>query len=285
MPIDHEGRNLLDSAAEHLPKAAVLESLSGPTGGGGDVRLLVALPAGQRLEVVDTEDLMPNPRRITANATADSLESFVDYVKRHARPETVVWVKLDPETHALTLVGRIDEHDRDKPSWRCHSVSYTPRLSVEWKAWKAMDSKEQAQLAFALFIEHNTADIATVEGKPTAAEMLEMAVGFEAVQDSRVKSHLRLQNGGAKFEFVGDDDDATVRRMELFGSFAIGIPVFWGGDRYRIDARLRYRAQQKVLFWYELVRADRVHETAARELVAKAAEKLGEGIPVLMGNL
>lgn len=285
MPIDEEGRNLLDSAAEHLPKPAILHTQHGPTGSEGDARHTVALPHGFQLQTVDTEDMLPRPRRLVAQAVVDSLDSFIAYVQRHALPQTAVWVKLDPATSALTITARIDEHARNEPSWRRHSVTFTPRLSVEWQAWKKLDGQAQEQLAFALFIENNIADIALVDGMPTGGDMLQMAVAFEAVQDSRLKSHVRLQNGGAQLEFVGDDDKATIQRMEMFGRFAVGIPVFWGGDRYRVDARLRYRAREKVTFWFELVRPDKVHEAAAREMVEKLRAALGEQMPIFMGAL
>lgn len=279
-------RNLLDSAVAHLPQARLVHTQHGPTGSEADARHYIAVPHGQKLETVDTEDLLPRPRRIVAQATVDSLESFVAYVKRHALPQTVVWVKLDPASSALTLIGQIEEHARGEPSWRRHTVTYTPRQSLEWMVWRKMDGQPQEQVHFALFIEKNIADIATVEGLPSGSAMLEMALAFEAVQDSRVKSHIRLQNGGAKFEFVGDDDAATVQRMELFGKFAVGLPVFWGGDRYRVDAKLRYSTRDaKVRFWYELVRPDKVHEAAARELITKVGAELGEAVPLLMGQL
>lgn len=283
---DTEGRTLLDSAAEHLPKPVLLHSQPGPTINPDDARHYIALPEGHKLETVDTEDLLPAPRRIVAQATVDSLESFVAYVERHQQPETLVWVKLDPITSALTLTGRIDEHANNAPSWRRHSVIFTPRLSVEWQRWMAKNGIQQKQVDFALFIENNIADVANVEGLPTGAAMLEMALQFEAVQDSRVKSHMRLQNGGVKFEFVGDDDAATVSRMEMFGKFAVGLPVFWGGERYRVDARLRYSTREgDVKLWYEFIRPDKVHEAAARELVEKLRQQLGEAVPVLMGSL
>lgn len=283
---DSEDRNLLDSAAAHLPKPQPLFTQIGPSGNPSDARHVVAVPQHFRLETVDTEDLMPAPRRIVAQATVDSLDSFVAYVQRHQRPETVVWVKLNPLTSALTLTGRIDEHANDKPSWRRHSVTFTPQLSVEWKRWMEKNGAAQKQVDFALFIENNIADVANVDGLPTGAAMLEMALLFEATQDSRVKSHVRLQNGGVKFEFVGDDDAATVSRMEVFGKFAVGLPVFWGGDRYRVDARLRYSTREgEVKLWYEFIRPDKVHEAAAGDVVNKLRQMLGDTVPVFMGAL
>ncbi len=67
--------------------------------------------------------------------------------------------------------------------------------------------------------------------------------------------------------------------------------MFWGGERWSVDARLRYRAREgKVVFWFELIRPDRVHEAAARALIQQLHDQLdaGEGyptVPVLFGQL
>jgi uncharacterized protein YfdQ (DUF2303 family) len=87
-----------------------------------------------------------------------------------------------------------------------------------------------------------------------------------------------------RLEYVDDDDAATLTQMKLFERFQIGIPVFWAGPAYRIDARLKYRhGSGKVSFWYELIRADRVHEAAAKDLIDRVRAGLG-GVPLLMGS-
>jgi len=71
--------------------------------------------------------------------------------------------------------------------------------------------------------------------------------------------------------------------MKVFERFQIGIPVFWAGPGYLITARLKYRNNGgKVSFWFELIRPDRVHEAAAKELIAKVQEGIG-AVPMLMG--
>ena len=65
-------------------------------------------------------------------------------------------------------------------------------------------------------------------------------------------------SGGVQMSFVQDDDNQTLEKMQLFERFSIGIPVFWNGDAYRLDARLRYRVREGVLkFWYELIRPEK----------------------------
>ena len=106
--------------------------------------------------------------------------------------------------------------------------------------------------------------------------MLEMALTFEANQDMRFKSAIRLQNGGVQMSFVQDDDAQTLQKMQVFDRFSIGLPVFWNGDAYRIDARLRYRVRDgKLTFWFELIRQDKVLEAATQTLIGQIREKTG----------
>ena len=71
--------------------------------------------------------------------------------------------------------------------------------------------------------------------------------------------------------------------MSVFERFAIGVPVFWNGDAYQIDARLRYRVRDgKLAFWFELIRADKVLEAAATTVISTIKEKTGN--PFFFGN-
>ena len=99
----------------------------------------------------------------------------------------------------------------------------------------------------------------------------------------RFKSAIRLQNGGVNLSFVQDDDAQTLQKMAVFERFAIGIPVFWNGDPYQVDARLRYRVRDgKLIFWFELVRTDKILEAAAQTVIAEIREKTGN--PFFFGD-
>ena len=61
------------------------------------------------------------------------------------------------------------------------------------------------------------------------------------------------------------------------------FPVFWNGDAYRLDARLRYRVRDgKLTFWFELIRQDKVLEAATQTLIAQIREKTGN--PLFFGE-
>jgi uncharacterized protein YfdQ (DUF2303 family) len=280
-----EPKNLAETLADVLPKATLIASLDKTD---ADAVKLFAVPKGQELKEIDLERLLPAPRRAKLAASLDQPESFLQYLQRHAGPATVVWCDFDPQSYSLKFEAVFDDlGEKQAPGWRGHRARYVPEHSAEWKVWTKNDGSGQAkqQLEFAMFLERNEADIAAVEGMPTSLQMMTMATAFEANSEKRVKSIVKIQGGGTRLDFVDDNDADTEANMKLFEKFAIGIPVFWAGPGYRIDARLRYRhASGKVAFWYELIRADRVHEAAAKELIERIRTGLPEGVPLLMGK-
>lgn len=275
-------RNIADSLAELLPKPELMLVAAADS----DQIQHVAVPKGFELKTIDSEHLLPNPRRTSAKAELREGDSFIAYVQRHAGPACVVWCAFNPQTFALKFTAVIDEHAKGLAGWRKHSATYEPSKSHEWNVWTGNNGngKAQAQVAFAEFLERNDGDIASIEGLPSSLDMMKLATEFEANGERKVKSVVRLQGGGSRVDFVDDDTDATIAQMRLFERFAVGIPVFWAGPAYRIDARLKYRhASGKVNFWYELIRPDRVHEAAARELIEKVRAGIG-ATPLLMGE-
>jgi uncharacterized protein YfdQ (DUF2303 family) len=273
--------NIAETLAEVLPQAHIALDAAP----GSDRVLHVAVPKGHTLQTIDLEPLLQRPRRAKLVTHMADAESFLAYVHRHHTEATVAWCAFNPQSFALSFVAVLDDlAPNGTPGWRGHSVHFTPELSAEWKVWTASNAKAQAQIEFAAFLERNESDIAAVEGMPTSLQMMQMATAFEANSEKRVKSVVKLQGGGTRLEFVDEDNAETEANMKLFERFAVGIPVFWAGPAYRIDSRLKYRhASGKVNFWYELIRADRVHESAAKELIEKVRAGLPAGLPLMMG--
>lgn len=281
--------NLAETLSRLLPTASVLattEPGDSPTPGLSVFH--AAVPKGFDLQEikVDLESYLPTPRTTTATVTLADTASFLAYVIRHADPEkSVVWCQFNPKTFALSFTAVIDEHAKGTPGWRRHQATFTPSPSAEWETWTrnagANGAKEQVE--FAEFLERNEGDIAAGDGLPSSADMMTMATNFEVTSEKRLRSSVRLSSGAIQLEYIDKEDEATVEKMRLFDKFAIGIPVFWAGPGYKIGARLKHRiAQGKAKFWYELIRPDRVHEAAARELVAHVQTGIG-AVPLLLG--
>jgi uncharacterized protein YfdQ (DUF2303 family) len=261
-----EPENLAATLARVLPTATLITSQDRR----GDSLLHAVLPQGQRLESIDLERLLPNPRRTVGEAVFNDANSFTEYVRHHHTADNgaTVWCGFNPQSYALSFVGVIDEHTPAAAGWRGHKATFTPMMSAEWKAWLAMNGKPMSQVDFAEWIENHEEDFAEANGLPTLLQLKTMATNFVARQEMKFKSAIRLQDGGARLEYVNEADNDTIAEMKLFERFGIGIPVFWGGQPWQITARLKYStAGGRLTFRFELIRPDRVHEAAAKELI------------------
>lgn len=250
----------------------------------GEYDKFIALPDGWKLE--DTEKSEMQPRRKRGRVELNDTDSFVGYIKRHGSlANCTIWCEANYSAGKVAFKSILNDHGEEETSqqWRDHVAIFSPAYSEEWKRWTTHDAKTFTQSEFAIFIEDNLKDVAGVPNSPTGAQMLEMAISFEANQDMRFKSAIRLQSGGVQMQFVQDDDAQTLAKMQMFDRFSIGIPVFWNGDAYQVDARLRYRVRDgKLTFWYELIREDKVLEASTKTLIEKIKAETGQ--PFFFGN-
>lgn len=236
----------------------------------------VVLPAGCHIE--DIEKLLPFPTRKRAEVSVTTTDSFIAYSKKHGSlDECVIYAQVDAEKSACVLRALMNDNGEDAPKWRDHRCTFAPSLSVEWKRWIEKNGKQMNQADFATWIEDNLGDIANVPNMPTGAQMLQLALAFEATADKRLKSRINLQSGGVRFEYVEDEDKDTRTAMEVFSRFTLGIPVFDGStDAYPVEARLKYRDNGgKVTFWYELIRPDRAFKTAVQSSIDRIKAETG----------
>ncbi len=242
----------------------------------GNGQPFIVVPDGYRYE--NLESMMINPVRKRGQVITSNTESFIAYTKKHGSlDDCTIYADVDSDKSHFKLVGVINDHGDDKPQWRDFRCELTPKLAIEWSRWTGADRKNFNQADFATFIEDNLGDIATVDGFPSGAEMLAMALGFEANSTKRVRSKINLQNGNVQFEFAEDDDEKTKTTMQVFQRFMLGIPVFDGSkDAYPLEARLKYRESSgKLTYWFELIRPDRVFKTAVQTELDLVKSMLG----------
>lgn len=125
---------------------------------------VAAVPSA--IELVDLKPFIDKyrtkPERIETIAAATSAESFIDYLRRFAKPATAVFAIDDPA--APKLLGMIDYHgqgDAAEPSFCTHRIVYPLELSDEWHAWSgATDKGAMSQEEFAFFLQSRSHDIA-----------------------------------------------------------------------------------------------------------------------------
>lgn len=251
-------------------------------GPGGEIPF-IALP--DDYSVHNLENLLPAPTRKYANVATTDATSFIDYLNKHAvKGVSTIYASVDTEKSFCHLIAVIDDNAEIIAHWRDHTCFFTPKQSVEWGRWLGKNKTPMKQVEFAAWLEDNLPDIASVSNMPTGAEILAMALAFEANSEKRLRSKINLQNGGVRFEFVEDEDKDTRTSMEVFQRFTLGLPVFDGSkDAYPIEARLKYRDKGgELTFWYELIRPDRVFKTAVTDELSNI--KQGTSLEVLYGD-
>lgn len=245
----------------------------------------VILPSG--CEVKDIEKFLPAPTRKRAAVTVSQTGSFIEYAKKHGSlDECVIYAEIDAEASRCVLLAVMNDNGATDAKWRDHRCTFAPALSVEWKRWMSKNGpgKAMSQTDFATWLEDNQGDVRSVDGSPSGADILAMAQAFEVNADKRVKSHINLQSGGVRFEFVEDETKDTRTSMEVFRRFTLALPVFDGSiDAYPVEARLKYRDNSgKVTFWYELIRPDRAFKTAVQSALDQI--KAATGFMLLQGT-
>jgi uncharacterized protein YfdQ (DUF2303 family) len=224
------------------------------------------------------EHLLPVPARKHATVSVTTTGSFIDYSKKHGSlDECVIYADIDGEKSHCVLEAVINDNAADSAKWRDHRCTFAPALSVEWKRWIGKNKTNMNQADFATWLEDNLGDIANVAGMPTGAQILTMALAFEATAEKKLKSRINLQSGGVRFEYVEDEDKDTRTSMEVFQRFTLGLPVFEGSsDAYPVEARLKYRdSGGKVSFWYELIRPDKAFKTAVQSALDEIKDATG----------
>lgn len=250
----------------------------------GTAQPFVTVPEG--FIVRDLEDMLPAPVRKRGNVTTTDTDSFIFYTKKHGSlDDCTVYADIDTEASKCSLVAVINDHGADKAQWQDHRCHFSPRLAVEWDRWTGKNKVAMTQTDFATWLEDNLGDVVSVPGMPTGAEILTMALGFEANSDKRLRSKINLQNGSVQFEFVEDETKETRTSMKVFERFTLGLPVFDGSNSaYPLDARLKYREKSGSLtFWYELIRPDRAFKQAVDEELIKIKD--ATGFPIIKGRL
>jgi uncharacterized protein YfdQ (DUF2303 family) len=280
MPIPE--KNIAETIALESRKPIPLTTLGSHT--------LFAVPDGFHVETdAALQKLQPHPERLVGSVALDTIESFVDYVNRHKTAATTIWCKTDSVAGSTTFTAIINDHGAAPkglpgvPGWRDFRAVFTPLRSLEWKTWAGSNRTGMSQDEFAIFVDDNLKDIATVEGQPTGTEMLALATQFEITQDKRFRSAVRVQSGGVNLEYVENDDEGTIQRMMMFDRFTLGLSPFWRGKGLYVQARLKYSLREgKLKLWYELVRPDIAFEMATNALIEKLSADLAQ--PILFGN-
>jgi uncharacterized protein YfdQ (DUF2303 family) len=232
--------------------------------------VFVTLPAGA--QVHSLEPMLNNPSRPRGTVALRDQRSFVSYVRtRKLFSEPRIYGVQSPKP-GFTAV--FNDHEPGAPGWRDDRATFDCPLSREWQTWTASSGKQMPQEEFARFIEDHLPDVAD----PPAADMLEISRSLEAKKKVNFASGLRLSNGQHQITYEETVEGTAAKgRLMVPETFALGIAVFEGGFRYRVEARLRYRIADggKMTMWYDLLRPHTVLEDALQHVWRSIETDLG----------
>lgn len=246
----------IEKLAELVTQSTIAQTTTAPDTKHGESLPYLVLNRDQKVK--DLEHLLQTPARPRGAVALNDAASFCAFVDAHKTSSTRLYGLMNPPRFTAVF----NDHSGEKAGWRDHTASYSCPLSVEWKTWTGSNKKQMSQTDFAQFIEDNAPDCVS----PTAADMIEIARGLEAKKKVNFASAIRLDNGQHQFTYEETiEGSAKKGQIQIPEVFTIGIAVMEGGDRYSLEARLRYRIGDggKLTMWFDLLRSHKVLEDAA----------------------
>lgn len=217
-------------------------------------------------------DKNATPQRKNGTAKVRDAASFIEYVTLFRDQESRIFA--DDTAGCFLAVLDYHESGAGNPRWGQHRADFTLRKSREWMLWvgKNGESKKMSQLEFGQFIEDNAPDIV----EPSSATMLEIARDMRATSGMDFASQQQINSGSMVLKFTEQVKGTFGKEQaEIPESFKISVPVYFGGALEPVTARLRYRPSNgKVVFWYDLLRADVIEQQGFETIAEHLADKL-----------
>lgn len=246
-----------------------MDTFPHPQGG-----VAVRLPNG------DVKHLEPIDKPLThIKQTVKTLdaESFITYVNRFkAADKTTIFADYTgPRIRAC-----IDYHSTEKPDYLHHDVSFIPPWSEQWARWRTIDGKNLGQIEFAEFVEENMGDVV----EPDGAIFLDLVTGLQAKKKVSFESGVRLHDGSNQLTYHEEIEAKGRNTMTIPSEFAVGVPIFYFGEAYKVRCLLRYRIDDgKLIFVIKINRRLFVEQAAFNDITKIIAEKTG--LKVLNGSV
>lgn len=226
------------------------------------------VPEGTRVEQPDLSAWRFSPLRKTGVYRPATVEALLAYTEwQNTETETTVWV------HPTSgKVEAIFDDNGAEPGYRQHRALLQLQPTPEWTYWTSKDGEMMNQEAFAEHIEGGLEEIAT----PDAADMLEIAQSFHASKEGAFRQSTRLHSGEQRLQYdetvtasAGKTGELTVPTVIL-----LAVAPFYGEDRYKLTARLRFRLSGgKLTLGYILDRPESVKRDALEGIAERVAEK------------
>ena len=174
----------------------------------------------------------------------------------------------------MTIKAFLDYHHAGNDArWLNHTAKVAFKNSHQFDRWKKVNGQQMTQEQFALFLDEVINDITA----PSGAEVLSFAENLEATSTQVFKAAVKLASGETNYTFTDarDGDISTA----IIDRFTIGIPIWQGGEKVAIEARLFHRivdnkdkdgapnGTKSLRFWFTLRHLDEIIDTLFAEEV------------------
>lgn len=222
------------------------------------------------------------PHRRAGQTSHDELESFIAYVNRFKHTSQTV---LFGRAQDFTVLAVLDYHTPGGAivggaGWSKHRARYVSPRSLEWKNWTGNDGKDMPQAVFADWIEQHADDIASADGMPKAAELLEMSRNLQIHVAGQFSRTIDPTTGTGSL--VVKEEHAQ-HSTKIPKAFALKLRVFDGGEWWAVEARVRFRlVGGNAIFSYTLHRREEIEREAFDQVRTVVQEKTG--CPLFMGQ-
>lgn len=206
------------------------------------------------------EERREHPTHRHGTRTLTEVSSFIEAVNRWSSESTVIYANAAD----FRLEAVLDENPAGAahavaPDWRKDRIVYTCPRSSEWLAWTAIDGKEMPQAAFGDFLESRYEDIMVADGYPKPLEVLTVSRKLSVkTRGEYTREHDPTTGNHVLVSKSENTSDST----PIPRAFKIAIPVFEGGVRYEVEARVRMRVDGGALFTLILHRRKEVERLA-----------------------
>lgn len=238
--------------------------------------------------VKSLEDYQLNPSIIRQSVRLISASSLIAYTKQYSDLRTAIFA----DKVNTCIVSVLDYHTAatadtaQAPQWGKHRATYDCPFSDEWKEWHSKDKSAMNQTDFGEFLENHIQDIAPISDNyagPSGTDLLEMVLAFSETRKAEYKSVKRLQDGTLQLSY--SDEKSGSGNTKLPEKISLAIAPFHNGEKYQVEARIRYRLRDgQLVLWYELIEPKKIVEHAFTAIVVDLEEQL-QDIPVYEGSI
>lgn len=238
------------------------------------------------------------PERRKGFVTLGRTQALIDYVNYYKTPDSVLYAlgKVSGNSINASVKAVLNANPKGEDDLKAghgdFGAAYQLPIAKELQAWIATNAKVMDQQSFAQFIEDHACDMLDpllldaekiaglskfLGGKPAdPIRMIELARGLEVRVNEVVKNSGRLQTGEMQMVYSVEHNGADGQPLTIPAFFIIGVPVFEGGEPYKIAVRLRYGVYAGKVSWsYELFRIEQTFDIAFNDALETITKDTG----------